>query len=44
MLIRRMQTSDVKAVAALARSNYDGVLAEYHSSTSSSSAPDPRST
>jgi GNAT superfamily N-acetyltransferase len=31
MLIRRMQTSDVKAVAALARSNYDGVLAEYHS-------------
>jgi len=29
MLIRRMQTSDVKAVAALARSNYDGVLAEY---------------
>jgi len=26
MLIRRMQTSDVKAVAALAPSNYEGVL------------------
>jgi hypothetical protein len=28
MLIRRMQASDVKAVAALALRNYDGVLAE----------------
>jgi hypothetical protein len=27
MLIRQVQASDVKAVAALARSNYDGVLA-----------------
>ena len=31
MLIRHMQASDVEAVAALARSNYEGVLAEYHS-------------
>jgi GNAT superfamily N-acetyltransferase len=31
MLIRRMQASDVKAVADLALRSYDGVLAEYHS-------------
>ena len=31
MLIRRMEERDVEAVAEMARANYDGVLAEYHS-------------